>query len=604
MTTTSPTPADPDATRPTAARTPRRPVTRAEYLDALRFIENAQVVNLIDQAQRDMRSSPAGRTRLVTTTALLTGMTLASRRHAGKVILSEVADILARRLPPSARTHLRLPDWPHDARGFEAAYHAVRHTFHAMEAVMDPSPLPKHRLTRTQVKHLRREADQEVLASRRALLIIVTNNLLESSLSRVRSYLDTHWDGSLCLDGTPIRTWSRGVASKDEITATDPEAGWYSRQGDHRDPADGPDPASAEGQKTAKKRFMFGYEICLAVTGEPTSTPLGGSTTSRRTDPSGLPGLPALAPAFVMDRPGYDPAGNGILTLLDLRRRGYKVGDLAVDRLFNASTPESFHIPVRDLGYRPIWDYRIDQLGRQGSHGGAILVDGTWFCPEMPEGLITASIDLLKKRIDKATWRHRINARAAYRLRPKAAADSRGARRMMCPAAGTHPTAACPRKTKSLGRGNDLQIIDITPTPAGPPEVCRRESLTFARDIGIRYWQELDHGTARWVHGYFRLRNRVEHFHGYAKAHEALERSHTRRIRGLAAQSILAAFQLAHANGRKIDAWLDTLPTPGRAPQRRPSDRYKHRAHGDWTPTGYLTEKQSKPQAPHAQDSA
>jgi hypothetical protein len=34
-------------------------------------------------------------------------------------------------------------------------------------------------------------------------------------------------------------------------------------------------------------------------------------------------------------------------------------------------------------------DYRADQLGIQASTGGAILVEGTWYCPALPEPLIT-----------------------------------------------------------------------------------------------------------------------------------------------------------------------------------------------------------------------
>ncbi|MBT2207086.1 hypothetical protein [Actinomadura sp. NEAU-AAG7] len=48
---------------------------------------------------------------------------------------------------------------------------------------------------------------------------------------------------------------------------------------------------------------------------------------------------------------------------------------------------------------------------------------------------------------------------------------------------------------------------------------------------------------------------------GYAKAdaHEGIEH-------GLAAQSLLPAFQPAHANERKINAWLATLPGPDDGP--------------------------------------
>ncbi|MEU2070958.1 hypothetical protein [Streptomyces anulatus] len=93
-----------------------------------------------------------------------------------------------------------------------------------------------------------------------------------------------------------------------------------------------------------------------------------------------------------------------------------------------------------------------------------------------------------------------------------------------------HPTVACPVKRRSLGRDSGLPLIDVTPAPAGNPEVCRRESLTFTRDIGIRHWQELDHGLA----------------------------------------------------------WLDTLQTSGLPARRRPSNRHKLKNPRDWTPGGYL----------------
>ncbi|MFF7257619.1 hypothetical protein [Streptomyces microflavus] len=317
------------------------------------------------------------------------------------------------------------------------------------------------------------------------------------------------------------------------------------------------------------------------VTGETSTIPLGGRPAPTR-DTSRH--LPAIVLACTVHKPGRDPAGNSITARKDMRHRNYPTGWLAADHAYNAALPDSFHIPVRDLGYRPIWDYRIDQLGIQGSHAGTLLVDGTWYCPNLPQPLTTATTDLLTEKIDKHTWR----ARASYRLRPKAAPDHRGARGMLCPAAGSHPTVACPVKRRSLGRDPRLPLIDGTPTLAGHSEVCRRESLTFTQDIGIRHWQELDHGLAPWVHHYFRLRNRAEHFNGYAKDREAVERSRTRRIRGITAQSLLLSFQIAHAGHRKLASWLDTLQTNGLPARRRPSNRHKPKNPHDRTPSGYL----------------
>jgi hypothetical protein len=86
-----------------------------------------------------------------------------------------------------------------------------------------------------------------------------------------------------------------------------------------------------------------------------------------------------------------------------------------------------------------------------------------------------------------------------------------------------------------------------------------------------------------------RLRNSVEGFNGYAKddAHEAIERAQNRRIRGIAAQTFLLAFQLAAANLRKISSWLDGLATDDGGPRRR-ARRRKTRSLSEFAPSRRL----------------
>ncbi|MFE4915972.1 hypothetical protein ACFRCX_31190 [Streptomyces sp. NPDC056652] len=563
-------------------RNRRRPVSRTDYGLARRFVDQSGVVPVLEDALRQQRKSAAGRCRTVPVRALFIAMTLDSWRNAGRVVLMEAADILSHQLPQYARTQLGLPEWTDDVNGFEACYRAVRRTFHASVAAMDPSPLPKHRLPRAEALLLEQEADPAVLAHRRRLLLHVTNGIIEASLHPARPVIDHYWDQSIAIDATPLRTFARGVRRDGIYTATDPDAAWYVREGDHRDPADKPTQSGKPGRRP--KRYMYGYEASLAVTGDCSGPP--GEDPATETD-SHLR-VPALVIGMSVHRPGHEPARNAVDVLTSLRRRGYPAGILAVDRAYSSAKPETFHDPARDMGYRLIFDYRIDQLGVQGSHAGALLVDGGWHCPHIPQALITATADLLGNHIDRHTWRTRVNARTSYRLRPKASPDARGAQRLLCPAAGTRPTAACPLKRRSLGRDPRLTVVDVTPSPAGPPEICRRESVTFNRRAGSRSWQETEHGSAIWVHRYFRLRNRVEHFNGYSKDREAIERCQTRRVRGLAAQALLLSFQIAHANRRKLAAWLETLHTETHDPRRRASDRYKPRDPSTWTPKGYL----------------
>ncbi|MFB8061511.1 hypothetical protein ACFC6U_35845, partial [Kitasatospora purpeofusca] len=65
---------------------------------------------------------------------------LTSSRGSGPVVPTDIANLLANRLPTTARSRLVLPARPGTTDGFEAAYVAARRTLHDIEAVMEPSP--------------------------------------------------------------------------------------------------------------------------------------------------------------------------------------------------------------------------------------------------------------------------------------------------------------------------------------------------------------------------------------------------------------------------------------------------------------------------------
>jgi len=265
---------------------------------------------------------------------------------------------------------------------------------------------------------------------------------------------------------------------------------------------------------------------------------------------------------------------------------------MAGDKLYDNSEPDQFQLPLRALGYRPVFDYRGDQLGTQAGYHGALQVEGAWYCPSTPRPLIDATADLHAERIDKDAWAARITARAPYRLYPKQAPDQEGHRRLRCPASAGK--LCCPLKPASLPTGavhRRLPLVDPEPSPVGPPTICRQDSITIPPEAGAKHAQDLPYGSSDWDRVYHRLRNSVESINGFAKDanHEAIEDGGTRRIRGIATQSLLLAFQLHHANTRKITTWLDTLPAgDGTPPRRRTTRRRKTRPLGTWTPAGHL----------------
>ncbi|WP_285698970.1 hypothetical protein [Actinomadura sp. NBRC 104412] len=59
------------------------------------------------------------------------------------------------------------------------------------------------------------------------------------------------------------------------------------------------------------------------------------------------------------------------------------------------------------------------------------MVEGTWYCPSMPNGLINATADLIAPKdspdkIERETWTKRIAAREHYRLLAKGKPDDEG----------------------------------------------------------------------------------------------------------------------------------------------------------------------------------
>ena len=223
-------------------------------------------------------------------------------------------------------------------------------------------------------------------------------------------------------------------------------------------------------------------------------------------------------------------------------------------------------------------DYRDDQLGIQASTGGALLVEGTWYCPALPEPLITATTRLRGHAIDHDLYDQQITARTCYQLKRKDGPDTDGYQRLTCPALGRHPGLICPLRQASLsprdGRPKVLQ------PPQEPPRLCRQTAITIAPDIGARYRQDLPYASPAWQARYATLRNTIEGLNGYAKdpAHQALAQPGRRRVRGIAAQSLFTALLLIAANIRKIRAWRaltasDQAGITRRARRRRTSLR-------------------------------
>jgi len=501
-----------------------------------------------------------GRRRPLPVRAVLTAL-LCLALDDRPLFLTEATRLLFCQLSPASRRLLGVPGTATTGRAFQNAYRRVRYCFHAIVSAADPSALPKNRrLTAGELSARTRPMTPDQAAAARGRLEALVNALMEASVS-VLTQEERAASGGTGLDATPVPLFSRGPSRRAGLSASDPDGGWYVREGDHRERED------HKGKPLRK--ICWALEATIAVTARPPGAP---------------PATPNLAIGMAMARPGEDPGGTGARVLASVAARGHKTGWLGYDRAYTQALPERFHLPARALGYSPVMDYRADQLGIQASTGGTLLVEGSWYCPALPEPLITATARLRDHAIDRRLYDQHIAARAPYQLNRKDSPDADGYQRLSCPALGNHPGLMCPLRQASLsprdGRPKVLQ------PPDEPPKICRQTAITIPPDAGARYRQDLPYASPAWHARYATLRNTIEGLNGYAKdpAHQALAQPGRRRVRGIAACSLFTALLLMAANIRKIRAWRALTASAKAATARRA--RRRRASLRDYLPDG------------------
>ena len=487
-----------------------------------------------------------GRPRPLPVRAVLTAL-LCLALDDRPLFLTEVTRLLFGQLPGASRVLPGVTGTIPTRRAFQAAYRRVRYCFGQILKVADPSALPRNRrLTPDELKARTKPMTPDQATAARDRLEALANALLEASICVLTEQERAAFDGSAGLDATPVPLFSRGPSKRTRLSASDPDGGWYVREGDHRDRED-------DHGKPLRK-LAWALEATIATTARPPGSP---------------PARPNLAIGLAMARPGEDPGGTGARVLASIASRGHKTGWLGYDRACTQALPDRFHLPARALGYSPVMDYRADQPGIQANTQGALLVDGTWYCPALPEPLITATASLRDHAIDGETCTAQIAARTPYQLKRKDRPDADGYERRSCPALGGHPRLMCPLRKASLsprdGRPKVLQ------PPEEPPKICRQTAITIAPGTGARYRQDLPYGSPAWQARYATLRNTTEGLNGYAKdpAHQALAQPGRRRVRGIAACSLFTALLLIAANIRKIRAWRALTASASTAQQAR-----------------------------------
>lgn len=512
---------------------------------------------------------PGGRPASLNDQTVLVLLTILAFEHS-PLLLTRMTELLCHRLSDEAKralgvskAHASDQDW------YNRLWRATR----SLLTVLDPFPGPRNRrLSRDEFAAVKAARDPSRSAEKQDRLDWVCNQLIEVSLHLVSREVRRRWKGNICIDATLVPAFGkRGTASaptRSAYVSIEPDAAWYVREGDHRDVA-------AKGRKASERR-AWGWEATLAI--------------QSTNDPAGVPDFPLLVAGITFAKPGHDVSGHGIKTFSSIRERGHPPGYAIADRAyFPNSKAERLQLPMRALGYDLVFDYQDNQLGIKNSHAGAIQVEGSWYCPSMPQPLIDATIEhRTAKTIDEPTWRQRVEQREKYELRRKERPDRDGHVPLRCPAAGPSATVSCPLKPQTENKPGSTRIF-ITPTH--PDRICTNaSSVSFPPSVGAKWDQALRFGSPKWQAIYSSSRNTIEGFNGYVKdsSREALGDSSRRRIRGYTAQYLLTTVLVVAANARKIAAFYDRqrkAAATTAAPVKRSKPRRRDRL-SNYTTTG------------------
>ncbi|ARC55481.1 hypothetical protein AS850_00130 [Frondihabitans sp. 762G35] len=463
------------------------------------------------------------------------------------------AAMLHHRLSDESRSLIHLPA----QRSEQAWYSLIHKSFTRLVAIQDPKPGPLNKKMLMEDRAANEAGrDPEVCEEAMTNLDWLANELLFVTAASSPEVFDG-WEGNVTIDATAFAVYSkRGQSVNGLFASIEHDAGWYRRDSKHREPSD---PKNARIAKWA-------YELHLVA---PTIN------TKESHDQAFCKPVIGISQC----KPSFDPAGNGLKALtqaMDRFGRYMKDGLVVADRgYFATSKPEDLAGPVRSLGMGIVTDYQDAQLGLQSQHEGAIQVDGSWYCPAMPEDVITASSDFRgkKRTIDAATFAARVNSRAPYQLLRKAKPNEHGETRYSCPAVGTRATVKCPLKARDAEQNRDRILMRIVPTniPQFPDRICKQQTVQFPKTAGLKLGQDIYWGSKIWLRLYPIARNYIESVNAYIKdeRHHALDTPGRRRARGFSKQYLLATLIICAANLNRVDQFIHREGQPAKHPTDR-----------------------------------
>jgi hypothetical protein len=325
---------------------------------------------------------------------------------------------------------------------------------------------------------------------------------------------------SLAVDWSDLESFSRPPPHGTRCCA-DPEASWGHRRNNLRHDED---------------ELFFGYYMSAGI-----MVP----------DEQGAP-VPELARRMTLSSCRHDPvpAFAGVLTAMP--GAGIPLGDVLADSGYSHRVPQNWASPLRAAGAALVQDLHPHDRGTKGTHQGAVIANGSLYCPAAPRALLgTGPLARTATPAQAAQHDAKTAEAARYKLGRITRDDEDGYHRVQCPAA--MGKIRCPLRPASMTLDRDRP--EILQPPEHPPACCTRQTVTVPPDVLAKTAQKHDYPAAAWRRSYAR-RSAAER--GFATAKDPASNTISRgwcRLTGLTPLMLFTTTLLAVRNQRILAAW-------------------------------------------------
>ena len=347
-------------------------------------------------------------------------------------------------------------------------------------------------------------------------LTAICDDLLEASIPDEFKDAST----SLAVDWTDMETFSR-PPPRGTSDCADPEASWGHRAG------------GGPGQDS---ELFFGYYPSAAT---------------MMRDEHGPP-APELARRMTACSCRHDPARALVPVLTAMPEDGIPVGDILADSGYAHRDAGAWAIPLRQSGAQLVQDLHPSDRGPRGTHHGAIIANGSLYCPATPRTLLELGPLARDATPDQAAAHDQQTAETArYKLGKITTDDHDGYHRVMCPAA--MGKIRCPHRPDSMRL--DRSRPEILTPPASPPACCAQQTITVPPAVAAKTRQKHDYPSPEHRRSYAR---RTSAERTFATIKDPAAASIARGwcpLTGLTPLALWLACLLAVRNQRILSAW-------------------------------------------------